>query len=182
MRNYVFMIVGCILLLLFPVAGIGCKKVFDNSNASANWPSTPGTVVFSELQAHVVSSRKAKAKIRYEFSVNERGYSGDRIRFVDTSGNGKSIQQGIVDTYPVGKQVEFFYQPDKPGNCVLVRGGGVFAYLIFLPLLILLGLGGTLLAAGILGRKAAIEKANADQCAGPTGDRRSDNLINPDSL
>jgi len=167
MRQIAFIVIGCILLLLSPIAAIGGKVVFDNSNASAEWPATSGTIISSELNAHPVSRRKAKANIRYEFSVNERRYSGDRIRFVDTSGNGKSIQQGILDTYPIGKQVEVFYQPDKPSNCVLVRGGGAFAFLVFLPLLLLLGLGGTLLVAGILGMKANSAKNKRTQKRSP---------------
>lgn len=96
------------------------------SRDSNDWPSVPGLVTRSGLESHRnhVGARKRTefdVDVSYEYVVGDTVYRNDVVRFDqgELSTNRKEL---LVSSYPVGRRVEVFYDPDEPDQSVLVRG------------------------------------------------------------
>ena len=101
--------------------------------ASINWPSTTGKI----LKAYVkqvtdrrknnegrdeYSSTHYEIAVEYEYVVDRTPYKGHRIRVVnDHYGSERSASNELLK-YNVGADVIVYYDPEKPKNCVLIRG------------------------------------------------------------
>jgi Protein of unknown function (DUF3592) len=92
---------------------------------AASWPQAAGRITKS-----VVATRRARPfgrpmqvinfpAIEYEFSVNGRKCTGQRISIGEDAG-GANIEATLA-RYPVGAQVTVHYDPADPENCVLER-------------------------------------------------------------
>ena len=152
-------VIGCILLLVAPLAAIGCFFSFQSMQASNDWPSAPGVITVSEVQS--TFGKKTKAKLSYEFQVGASSFNGSRIRFADTTGSSRSAQEQSIAAYPVGSNVEVYYDPKNPKVAVLEPGGGIRGYGLILPPLLLAGIGAFLIFAGIEQKKIAKKKQRA---------------------
>jgi hypothetical protein len=94
------------------------------------WPSTVGTILRGEVQqfedwdndleVSAAARRRFKPAIRYRYEVNGRSYIGDRIRMgVDITSSVRSLAQKTLKRYPPGRDVDVYYNPEKPGEAVL---------------------------------------------------------------
>jgi hypothetical protein len=102
------------------------SQLRDVARTSVDWPSVSGMVTHSELEAQrspVAGDKKIDfdIKVFYEYVIDNHLYRNDVVRFDQwrLSNNRKEL---LVSTYPVGKRVEVFYNPDDPDQAVLVRG------------------------------------------------------------
>ena len=96
------------------------------ASASMTWPQVNGLVTRSELEyqrREVVKSRKTdfKVNVSYEYVVDGKVYENDIVRF-DQQMLSTDRKQVLVGSYPTGKRVDVYYNPDDPGQSVLVRG------------------------------------------------------------
>jgi hypothetical protein len=63
------------------------------------------------------------AKIGYEYQVDDKKYSSDRISFGGAySSNSRSEHEEIAIQYPRNSRVKVFYKPDDPTTAVLEPG------------------------------------------------------------
>lgn len=85
-----------------------------------NWPSTPGRVIESKLISvrDTDGDKSTQAEVRYTYEVAGATLTGGTIAL---GGGGRPSQ--VVAKYPVGSNVEVFYDPNKPTRAVLERGG-----------------------------------------------------------
>lgn len=86
---------------------------------SCNFPSTPGIVTESSV---VPSGGYGTAlKLRYEYSVAGRTYSGHKVKFTQTNS-----KLGPYTEYarkcPVGASVTVYYDPQAPKSAALLHG------------------------------------------------------------
>ena len=91
-----------------------------------NWNETCGVIVKSNLVNTRLPSQPGYSKkvyVSYEYKVSGKKYISDKI-----SGS-VHIQLGIdiynkkiIDRYPVGKQINVYYDSNEPENAVLIRG------------------------------------------------------------
>lgn len=127
---------GVVLLYVLIFVGIMFIKVKNRllAQASNSWHSTTGRITHSEVigpgirifgrDISLDEGGKYRAKIEYEYDVNGRRYTGDKI-FLDyavSSCNYIKSCQKFVDKYPGYKTVEIFYNPNDPSECVLEKG------------------------------------------------------------
>ena len=116
-----------ILPLFFVIGGacglyFGCRIVLM-ARASASWPHVTGRVVSSSVGSdHGDGSITYQAKIRYEFSVNGTTLNGDRVAYGDHSSSNRSRAERIASRYPEEKQVDVYYRPSGPEECLLEPG------------------------------------------------------------
>jgi hypothetical protein len=104
---------------------------------SSGWPSTPGKIIESRVEQQRSGGGRQlsldgpvqegavytwAAEIRYEYSVEGKDHVGSRIQLDDMDTNDRSRAEGIAAGYPVGKEVDVYYDPDKPEIAVLVPG------------------------------------------------------------
>ena len=97
----------------------------DLSELSQSWPSVNGLIVQSQLEVRRTGLRNDRidhdVEVVYEYVVNEQSYRNDVVRF-DQAKLSVSTKELLVSTYPVNRTVTVYYNPDKPGQSVLVPG------------------------------------------------------------
>jgi len=132
---YAALIVGFAYFLLFSI---------PTSIRTKYWPKAIGEIVSSSLHE---SRRRTKNKsyvnqytadIEYVYSVQGNEYNSKKIKWSDHASTSESVHQDILDQYPVGQQVDVFYNPEKPSVGLLVPsvGSGTFIGLLFFGLAI----------------------------------------------
>ncbi len=140
-------IVGSILSAI-AVALIGLAilslvgKIADNSKLeeSNSWPSVAGFVTASEIVQtdanEVVAAKFGRGylpEVSYRYNVRDRDYESGRITFSKGPPTVKRAEEA-VERYPVGQEVEVFYDPANPAQAMLERSevpGLVLEGLIF---------------------------------------------------
>lgn len=102
----------------------------QQAKASTYWPSVWGKVVQSELErVRHASGRKShssvnkyKVHIRYSYTLGET-YTGDNVAFgLQGLAHPYAKAKALSDLYPVGREVEVFYDPSAPQASVLEKG------------------------------------------------------------
>jgi hypothetical protein len=115
----IFMAVGG----FFVVQGV---REWILADASAAWPTAPGTVMRSEVARHTSTSKgrtrtSYSARIEFDYKLDGVKYRGDRLTFKVTSSSESGAQE-TVDRYPVGSTVRVSYDPDDRTRAVLEPG------------------------------------------------------------
>lgn len=90
------------------------------------WPHVNGTVISSAARSERMNSGKGEwishwPEVRYEYTVDNRHVTADRIRFIVRGMNEKETQR-VVGSYPVGKAVTVYYDPRDAAASVLEPG------------------------------------------------------------
>lgn len=119
-----------------------------------SWPKVEGTITSSGVTTtdrdtgRRSSSRRSgeeimyRAAVRYDYVVDGKTYSGDRINFGQSSTNVRAIAQAEADSYKVGSKVTVRYDPGDPATSSLrVDGGSWIAAILLLLGIGFLGLG-----------------------------------------
>lgn len=96
------------------------------ARASLDWPSVDGLVTQSDIETRrrtSGSSRKVEHRVEifYEYVVDDDVFRNDVVQF-NQNNLSTTEKERLVSTYPVGRQVAVFYNPEKPKQSVLVRG------------------------------------------------------------
>jgi hypothetical protein len=134
-----------VLLVATGIAASGFTN-FKNAWESKKWPVTKGVVISSQLERN--SNRKKvngnyvlvttfNAKITYTYQVSSIAYTSSRITFADPKT--MSHEQAVCFTtilYPLGKEVEVYFNPKEPNTCALVPGLTINSSLPFMVSLI----------------------------------------------
>jgi len=119
-------------LSLFVVIGAGVLLwgvyVLIRSVESNSWPSVDGVVKTSELG----SEDGYAAEVTYDYKVNERLFTGNKIRMMKLYGPCDDAQEDLL-RYPVGAHIKVFYSPADCSDAVLEPGVHPSSW--FLPLL-----------------------------------------------
>ena len=135
------------------IVGIGLLAwsgyTYTKASASQSWPSTQGQVVTSEVKKTTHTSQNGtkwvfKPILKYEYSVDNLDFTGNRIRFTSFEINHEKEHKAKreISAYPVGKKVSVFYNPNNPTDAVLVVGVGSRVYMGFGLGILLLAIGG----------------------------------------
>lgn len=134
-RLVVFAIRGLPWVVMFGGGVLLANGLLDFVRAvsSRDWPTAEGTIVSSEVDSETrsvgdgQSSTSCWPKVGYDYTVNDKTYSGDTIAFSSLRsgphiGSGRAEAQVVVDRYPVGKQVRVYYNPKDPEIAALESG------------------------------------------------------------
>ncbi len=130
----------------------------QQDRASESWPEVPGEILKSRIESETTRTttstgtglnKKKKThkdtdyfvELRYAYKVEGQAYEGDRIRFASTRHDERADAQKEQRQFPKGKKVVVYYDPEKPGRSVLIRGSsGNLGQLIGLSICLLIGL------------------------------------------
>lgn len=99
--------------------------VYRNAQASAQWPSTEGTILTNRVDRAVSQNGRSvsySAEVTYRYSVNGQSYGADRIRFGTEGGSGEEEQRQVAARFAVGARVKVYYDPDRPAVSTLLAG------------------------------------------------------------
>jgi len=94
------------------------------SNASKTWPSVPGEITRSELETYRKDGKtQYLPDIAYKYNVDGKDYSSSKVTVGDPPFTGSiSPAKRIQNYYPVGKNVDVFYDPEVPSSSALRPG------------------------------------------------------------
>lgn len=122
----------------------------QRAKESVTWPTATGIILESAVTHEIREPNNPKktqesyfAKVRYNYTVDEKQYTGTRIAFGDHRSDTDTLAQEIVARYPMGKEIKVYYAPDEPQSALLEPG--VTGQVYFMPIF-----GGILCAVGLL--------------------------------
>lgn len=119
-----FLVIGLVGVGLFLLGWFQFRKV----SASRVWPAVPGRIIAARVEAETTRGSDDEADstsyypcIEYQYQVGPQTFRGTRIRF-DRRGYArpKGAEQ-VLAALPIGRTVEVFYDPARPGEAVLER-------------------------------------------------------------
>jgi len=120
---------GCMTIFSLGMLSGGIEHILDALRAKRvakimhTFPSVPGEVIESSLSTrYSKSGTYYTANIKYAYTVNGKAYKSVNIlpgRMPETI----YLEQtkAWVAAYPVGRQIEVFYDPKRPRTCVVER-------------------------------------------------------------
>ena len=117
--------VGGIIIL---VMGLGLTTILSrtllaDASDSEGWPTTTGTVVTSEIKTQRSGDGNTySARVIYDYVVDGTEYTSGKITVADGSSSRSAPATRLVEQYPVGSQVDVYYNPLVPDEAVLQPG------------------------------------------------------------
>jgi len=89
---------------------------------AATWPSVKGEIRYSGVEdVRGDDDISYNAAVQYNYVVDGKPHVGNRIMYGPTTFSNQWDAQKLCDKYPVGSTVDVYYDPKKPGRCVLER-------------------------------------------------------------
>ena len=133
---------------IFLLIGIGLTywgwNILQNARASESWPTADGIVTRSQV-SHSTDAEGGDSyqpQVTYTYSAINSTYENNTIKFGENSYSSRKKADGIAASYPVGKNVTVYYDPQQPiksvlepgvsGGSYIVLGIGIFFILITL--------------------------------------------------
>src|SRR6266571_9043464 len=123
-------------------------RQFLRALRSRNWPSVPGLMITSRVVKAMSAGKSSSPTyntldLAYRYAVNGIDFEGHRVGFDDSDTSSERLRNPhklAEKTYPAGKAVTVFYDPERPAICTLSKGvprrlkfcaaiGGMFALL-----------------------------------------------------
>jgi hypothetical protein len=131
---------GCLsalgMLAIFGLIGGGLAfwgwNILQDARASASWPTADGIVSSSEVD-HSTDAEGGDSyspEVDYQYTIDGQNHINDTIKFGENSYNSRRRAEEITATYPVGRQVTVYYDPEQPDKSVLEPGVTAGSYIV----------------------------------------------------
>lgn len=120
--------IGLLMVVVLGLIAAGVWHVWQQQQASRNWPSVPGEIQSAQVvesddgSNNGEGSRRFTVELVYSYSVAGVALRGTRIRIVAAGHRDAAAAQAELLRYPVGARVEVFYDPADPHSSVLQTG------------------------------------------------------------
>lgn len=133
--------------IIFVLVGVGLlfygSKGLIVGYESTKWPTCQGEIIYSSVRK-IKSARYGtsyKPDITYKYSVNNKSFTGNRIRTLSPNYKSAESAQEKTNLYPVGSKIAIYYHPQAPDKSLLIVGihQGSYVILAFGLLLLLTG-------------------------------------------
>jgi hypothetical protein len=94
------------------------------SKESVEWPHASGVITSSEVRSGSNDQGDFHhPNVTYDYTVDGKKMSGGRIHFgMPWRSSSEDKARRKADSYPVGKEVQVYYSPESPSECVLELG------------------------------------------------------------
>jgi hypothetical protein len=126
----VFLVVSFGVALLFGWFGVkiflSYQHIKQKLADSQFWQEGEASVIASEVERIVRRDEDShtvtfQPRVTYTYAVEGQDYQGDQIGFGKFEFSAARKAKGIVENYPVGENVQVFYNPLDPQDAVLER-------------------------------------------------------------
>lgn len=123
---------GGIFLLIGAGLAYWGWNILQTAKASASWPTAEGIVTESEV-SHSTDSEGGDSyspEVTYRYQVGNLFYENNTIKFGENAYSSRRRAEQIAATYPVGRGVTVYYNPDQPDRSVLEPGVSAGSYIV----------------------------------------------------
>jgi len=109
--------------------------LYRKHKKAAQWTSVPGTIIESSISEITIKLTPGmRFNLKYEYRVDDRSYTGSRLTLVDTmdypaTASNRTTVENLVAQYPVGKNVQVYFNPNDPQQSFLYKGFGTVPYI-----------------------------------------------------
>jgi hypothetical protein len=137
--NCVFYVLMSGFLMSGSLLLISSVLSFQEAKESENWPTTTGVIVDTWVEKHVWRNNEGTKVyteityipyLEYSYVVHDKTYSCQRVNFGSHEWVYESSDMAYkkLSRYPIGAEVDVYYDPAEPSKAVLVReiSGGTF--------------------------------------------------------
>jgi hypothetical protein len=116
----IFVVMPLVLIVIASLLVL-CGYQFYMGLSSGSWPSTTGRIVNLNLSTPWWEEESVGYHLRaeYTYTVESEAYRSYRVSFGHRSYFSK---KNASDQFPLGKEVEVYYDPENPANAVLEPG------------------------------------------------------------
>ena len=134
---FVIVIGGLFLFMTF--------KSFFKAYQTTKFTSVNGEITRSDVSREgaglYAGGRTFKWNVSYKFTVNHNEYTGNTVDIGSKSCIDENVAQGVIDKYPIAKNVQVFYNENDPNQSCLEPGIVWYNYLFLLvgPLICFFG-------------------------------------------
>lgn len=121
---------------IFLLVGLGLTywgwNILQDARASESWPTADGVVIRSEVtrSTDAEGSDSYSPEITYAYTVNNEQLANKTIKFGENSYSNRRKAEEIANSYPVGRNVTVYYDPEKPDKSVLEPGVSAGSYIV----------------------------------------------------
>ena len=122
--------------------GVGLWMI-NKGMQSENWDKGTATITSSEIEKTESRSKDAQGftrtstsfsvRVTYAYTVEGSNYEGNTVGFGTMSHNERSDAQEELKSYPKGKTIEVYYDPENPSDSVIKKG-------VFWPMYIMISI------------------------------------------
>ncbi|NLE44237.1 MAG: DUF3592 domain-containing protein [Chloroflexi bacterium] len=105
------------------------------ASASQDWPLTTGQITSAQVKRSASTDDDGHTSyayypaVEYVYQVGNQVFTGKRIAFGGiTAQSSPSRAETTLESYPLGGQVNVYYDPEKPSDAVLERTAEGFAW------------------------------------------------------
>lgn len=88
------------------------------------WPATTGRIIESKVNESPGKGRKYVVSVRYAYEVDGQKFEGNSMGY-GTKDYSRSRARKELSLFPMGKEVQVYYDPAAPSQCVLFKGIGL---------------------------------------------------------
>lgn len=95
------------------------RRAGARAKAAADWPQVAGRVETSFMSQFAAWPAPI---VTYSYEADGRRRHGSRVRFGGTGGMNPADAEQLLASYPEGADVPVYYNPQRPGQSVLLHG------------------------------------------------------------
>ena len=127
--------------------GVGLWMI-NKGMQSENWEKGTATITSSEIEKTESKSKDAQGftqtstsygvSVKYSYTVEGVNYEGNTVGFGTMSHNERSDAQEELKSYPKGKTIDVYYDPEIPSDSVLNKGVFWPMYIVIVVMVIIL--------------------------------------------
>jgi hypothetical protein len=127
--------------------GVGLWMI-NKGIQSENWDKGTATITSSEIEKTESRSKDAQGftqtstsysvRVTYAYTVEGNNYEGNTVGFGTMSHNERTDAQEELKSYPQGKSIDVYYDPENPSDSVLKKGVFWPMYIVIVVMVIML--------------------------------------------
>lgn len=159
---------AAVFLLVIGIVGVALTMFLGipmvmSALESKGWPSVEGTITVSEFTTNRDrddGSVTYGASVAYDYKVNDTSYTGSNVHFGQYGTSDPSYGRGIINRYPLGKQVRVYYDSNDPSTSVLEPGAGWSSFMVA-------GIGALFTLVGFIGSFFQFKKYKRGEITSP---------------
>ena len=141
---------GVFLVLIGTVATAALWIAYQRAAETRQWTPVSCVIIGSQLLTERETPHSPvsfRADVRYRYRLNDKAYTGTRIRRTEGPSTDRTKVEKILKAHPLGATTECYVEPGRDDFAILEHSSIAPIYSIWFPLLFVIGGCGMIVAA-----------------------------------